>query len=118
MLLFKWRIISGQQRPGQSARRIVINNQNPFKIVHAIWLELNPPDTATRMDERGAGGVAGGGVDGGCTANDSINASSSGVGGAVGGHWQLATGSAAAASAVCLAVCVRAIWPDCCVSLI
>jgi len=34
---FKCRIISGQQRTGQSARRIVINNQNPFKIVHAIW---------------------------------------------------------------------------------
>lgn len=44
VLLFKWRIISGQQRTGQSARRIVINNQNPFKIVHAIWLELKPPD--------------------------------------------------------------------------
>lgn len=39
VLLFKWRIISGQQRGDQSeARRIVINNQNPFKIVHAIWL--------------------------------------------------------------------------------
>jgi len=81
VLLFKWRIISGQQRGDQSeARRIVINNQNPFKIVHAIWLRpeahLTYTQDWTELDWTGQDMVNRQGRKG-CAGNDSINASSS-----------------------------------------